>query len=120
MGRFFTIRLKDLLFTASIGVFDQERSVGNQFNVNVEIKTGASEFVTEDLSTSISYADVYDLVSEVMAKEWLLLESAAQNIAEAIDNKYPGIIAARVRLEKLAVPIIGMQGTAEVEYTIGK
>ena len=49
MGRFFTIRLKDLLFTASIGVFDQERSVGNQFNVNVEIKTGASEFVTEDL-----------------------------------------------------------------------
>ena len=120
MGRFFTIRLKDLLFTASIGVFDQERSVGNQFNVNVEIKTGASEFVTEDLSTSISYADVYDLVSEVMAKEWLLLESAAQNIAEAIDNKYPGIIAARVRIEQLAVPLIGMQGTAEVEYAIGK
>lgn len=76
----FRITLSDLRFHASIGVADQERKVGNDFRVDMEIMMDASGFSVEQLSTTISYADVYDIISEEMRKEWLLLESVAKTI----------------------------------------
>ncbi|MDE6339803.1 MAG: dihydroneopterin aldolase [Muribaculaceae bacterium] len=65
-----TIKLKDLLFHSLIGVEEQERIVGNEFRVNVELTYSADHFENENLESTISYAEVYALVEEEMRKEW--------------------------------------------------
>lgn len=117
MASTFTIRLEKLRFFSRIGVFEQERKVGNEFSVDVTVVTDASHFIEENLETSLSYADVYSVVSEVMGEEWQLLESAAKNIAESLKMRWNIISGVTVKISKLAVPIVGIQGVCSVEYS---
>ena len=52
MGRFI-IRLENLHFYSDIGVFEQERNVGNEFQVDVTLETDDTRFIPEHLDTSI-------------------------------------------------------------------
>jgi dihydroneopterin aldolase len=112
----FTIRLEDLHFFSRIGVMEQERVVGNEFRVDIAFDLPSDDFVDEDLSTTISYADVYDYVSECMNTECLLLETVAKRIGEGLLNKYERIFNIRVKICKLSVPVVNMTGCASVEY----
>lgn len=114
----FTIRLEDLRFYSRIGVFEQERKVGNEFKVDCAIETDASSFSPECLDSTISYAEVYDIITEVMDKEWLLLESVAAEISHRCRNRWPSILTIATKITKLAPPISSIQGVASVEYII--
>lgn len=112
----FTIRLKGLRFFSRIGVAGQERRVGNDFEVNITISLPADGFRREDLSSTVSYADVYLMAKECMDHEALLLETVAKDISERISEKWPVIEDVSVEITKLSVPIDGMTGSASVEY----
>lgn len=114
----FEIELRDVRFHSRIGVFEQERIVSNEFLLNLSVSYPDKDFVNEDIDTSISYADLYVIVSEVMKREWLLLESACRAIAIAIRQSYAGVDKVRVSIEKLSVPIPSFQGTARVTLTL--
>lgn len=116
MSRLFYIRLSDLEFHSRIGVFDQEREIGNDFIVNVELCYDASGFETENLDTSISYAEVYECISQEMKKEWLLLESVAKQIGDCIGSRWVQIENCRVEVIKRSVPLSGIIGTCGVTY----
>lgn len=112
----FTIRLEDLRFFSRIGVFEQERIVGNEFRVDCSLLVTADNFESEDLSTTVSYADVYRIIDNAMKKDWKLLESVAENIAIECRSLWSEIIQICVRITKLNPPISGIQGTCSVEY----
>lgn len=112
----FRIELKDIRFRAHIGVSEQERLVGNEFVVNVAYSVPAENFVSESLQTTVSYADIFEIVKRRMMSEWLLLESAAQAISTDIQKAFPQIDALSVSLTKTSVPLTGMDGTATVRY----
>lgn len=112
----FLIQLNDLRFYAYIGVDPQERKVGNEYSVDLSITTDADDFVEEDLTTTISYADVYDIVADEMRQPRLLLESTARIIARRLRSTFPKIEAVGVKITKLAPPIPGINGSAAVEY----
>lgn len=119
-GNYFLIRLDDLRFHSRIGVFEQERKVGNEFVVDLCFRINADSFESERLDTTVSYADAYDVIKKIMSQEWLLLESVAKEIGSTIllsDNK---IEQGSVRIRKLSVPISGMCGSASVEYFFKK
>lgn len=117
MNHKFIIRLEDLRFFARIGVDAQERTVGNDFRVDLRIVTDADNFQTENVYTVISYADVYEIVEWAMKQQWLLIESAAKAIHTRIYEKWPGkIFDISVKITKLTPPIKGIQGSASVEY----
>lgn len=113
----FTIRLRNLKFFSRIGVFEQERQVGNEFEVNISVISDASRFEEEKLDSTVSYAEIFDLTAEEMGKEWLLLESASKSIAEKIFDLDDSISETRVEIAKLSPPISGLQGSCSVEYT---
>lgn len=115
MGRF-VIRLENLHFYSGIGVFEQERNVGNEFQVDVTLETDDARFIPEHLDTSISYADIYEVVESNMKREWLLLESVSKSICDSIKSKWDDVKAVRVRISKLSAPIAGIQGVCSVEY----
>lgn len=112
----FLIRLADMRFYSRIGVYEQERRVGNEFVVNVSVRLDASSFQPECLDTTVSYADVYELVRARMGEEWLLLESVVVAVADDIRKAYPAALGVKVRIDKTVPPITGIQGTCGVEY----
>lgn len=116
----FNISLEELKFHSPIGVFDEEREVGNDFRVDVHLGFDASGFVDEDLTTSISYADIYDIVAEEMSKERLLLESVAKKITDRVTTRWEDVTTMTVKVCKLTAPIPGLRGNCCVEYFFEK
>lgn len=67
------------------GVLPQERAVGAYFEVSTEIDTPHnSTLVTDELTDTISYADVAQMIKEEMALPSQLLEHVAWRIARRI------------------------------------
>lgn len=112
----FIIELKDLKFFSKIGVIPQEREIGNEFLVYFYAQICSVDFVEEDLSTSISYADIYEVIKDEMSIESLLLESVAKRIGNRIIGMCNNIEMLRVKIVKTSPPIIGIQGSCGVEY----
>lgn len=112
----FCIRLTSLKFFSKIGVYAQERKVGNEFEVSVHIWIDASSFISEDLSTSISYAEIYEEIADVMKEEWLLLESVCKRLSDRFLERWPSIKRGKITIDKLSPPIKNIQGKCGVEY----
>lgn len=112
----FKICLQDLAFYSRIGVFTQERKVGNEFRVSISIKYDASDFEDENLETTISYADVYEIIKLQMDGEHLLLESVAKCITDTISKQWKNIVEISTSICKVAPPIPGITGSCAVEY----
>lgn len=113
----FVVSLRDLTFYSCIGVMEQERTVGNEFTVDVSFKFSAARFRPEDLDSTISYADVYTVIADHMRREWQLLESVSKSISDELSRRWPEIESIRVRITKKCPPISGIQGSCSVEFT---
>lgn len=111
----FTIGLSDLHFFSKIGVFEHERTVGNEFYVSLEVKFSREEGINESLSDTISYVKLYDIVNDVMKKEYHLLETVCSEIISSIKTQLSGIESGKIRITKLTPPIPGISGSAFVE-----
>lgn len=112
----FVISLRDVTMFARIGVFEQERTVGNEFTLNVSVTLDAAGFEEENLGGSVSYADIYDVAKEIMARPHLLLETVALEIARALQDRFPAITQGCIEIVKKRPPIKGFDGQAGVEY----
>lgn len=110
------IHLKDLRFYAFHGVLPQERTVGAYFIVNICVKADFSKAaVSDELTDTVSYADIYQCAKQVMETPCNLLEHVAQRICETLYEQFPEIQAITVSIEKENAPIgIGAQGLAGI------
>ncbi len=107
----FRICLSGLRFNSRIGVYEQERKVGNEYVVDVTVSYDA-----EDLSTSVSYADIYEEIKMEMHRERRLLESVALSISQRISGRWGFVDEISVRIVKTAPPINGIVGDCGIEY----
>lgn len=112
----FIIRLENLLFRSRIGVFPEERENLNDFEVNVSVSIDAGAFEPENLETSVSYAEIYEIIKEEMSEISMLLETVAVRIADRISSKWNQILTINVKITKINPPIPGIKGTCSVEY----
>lgn len=120
MSSYFNIYLSNVHLYANIGVGEQERNVGNEFILNLCVKVCADGFRYEDISTTISYADLYDIIKTEMGRKALLLESVAKRISVTINNRWQIIKEIRIRIDKVKPPIPGIDGSCGVEYCFSK
>lgn len=110
-----SISIEDVRFYAKHGVFEQEQVVGNEFSVSISVELPLIEAVESDeLSDTISYADVYDVVSSEMMKTSKLIENVAYRILNGIRNRWNNVDKISVKIEKLSPPIISFEGKASV------
>ena len=111
----FKISLDDIRFHAFHGVEDFEREFGNEFRVSLSVNLPyVSEMENDELSHTVSYADLYEIVKEVMATPCKLLETVALKIASKIKTTYPQITGGNISIQKLRPPIKEMLGSASV------
>lgn len=116
----FKIELEDVKFYAYHGIFDFERRDGNDFIVNLKVEYQVEDSVEDwedQIWSTISYAELFEMVKTEMEQPRKLLETVALRIAEAIRVRFPMTTLIECKITKLNPPIPSFNGTASVSIT---
>ncbi|MBB4036670.1 dihydroneopterin aldolase [Dysgonomonas hofstadii] len=109
------ILLENIVFYANHGVFPQETAVGNVFVVNLRIETDLSKAATSDeLTDTVSYAEIYDIVKQEMDVPSKLLEHVAKRITSRLKEVFPQIKQIEIKLSKRNPPVGGQLDSASI------
>lgn len=111
----FTIRLDTLKFHAFHGVHEEERILGNNYEVNVELSFETDEDITE-LSQTINYVSVYQVIKQRMSIPTPLMETIVQDLVSQIHTLDDRIKSISVSIQKKNPPIRNIQGSVAVSY----
>ena len=100
------IILKGIQFHGYHGVAEAERQLGQKYEIDLELMTDLSAAGrTDDLTRTIDYAQVVQLVIEIgTQRSFQLFEALAETIADAILAQFQ-IEEVRITLKKLSPPI---------------
>ena len=110
------IYLNNLSIYAYHGVSPQETKVGNTFHIDLKLKIDLSQAIkSDDLSHTVSYADVFQTVSKEMAVNSKLLEHVAGRIVRKLFAEYPAIEAIEIKLSKQNPPMGADIASAGIE-----
>jgi len=102
------MELRGMHFHAFHGCLEEERIHGNEFVVDVDYLAESGDAAKSDcLEDTVSYADVYDIVSAQMAIPSNLLENVAYRIREAISAAFPTLEDLHVSVAKKNPPVGG-------------
>jgi len=112
----FTIHLHNLKFFSFHGVHDEERILGNEYEVNASLSFEAAEKITA-LEQTINYVSVYEIIKKRMAIPTALLETLAEDLAQKIYSIDDRIRSISVSIEKKNPPIPNMDGSVAVSCT---
>ncbi|MGV8979845.1 2-amino-4-hydroxy-6-hydroxymethyldihydropteridine diphosphokinase [Clostridium sp.] len=101
------IYIKDLEVFANHGVFKEEKKLGQRFLISLELFLSLREAgVTDDLTKTVHYGELCQLVEEEFKKEsYDLIEKATEKIAEFILLKYDLVDRVKVKIKKPWAPI---------------
>jgi dihydroneopterin aldolase len=102
------IELKNMRFYAYHGVLEQERTVGNNYTVNLRLGLSLAKAAESDaLEDTVDYAAVYALVAGEMAVSSRLIEHLASRILQSIKKNFPAVESVEIRLSKQNPPFGG-------------
>lgn len=115
-----SITIRDIKVFARHGVLAQEKVVGNEFFVTVTLDFDASRaIVSDDVSATVNYAAVVDVVRAAMAIPSALLEHVTGRIIKALVKAFPSVVTGTVTVTKkhppFATPTAGASFTASFE-----
>jgi dihydroneopterin aldolase len=117
---FYTVKINKLRVHAYHGALEQERKVGNMFEVSVAVRILLNSdkiFEYDNLSDAIDYAVIADLILAEMAIPSSLLENVAYRIQHRIVKRYSSVIGGCISIAKLTPPISARMESAEVMIT---
>ena len=101
-----TITLDTLRFYAYHGAEPQEAIVGAWYTVDITIKADATDAILGDnLSGTINYAKVTEVIKQQMQIRSALLEHVAGRIANALLKDFPAINSLTVKVCKENPPV---------------
>lgn len=101
-----TITVERLLLHARHGVMEQERRVGNDYEVSVSLNCDdARATETDDVADTVNYARVIEIIKQEMRIPSRLLEHVAGRIARALVAEFPSVSGGSVTVTKLHPPV---------------
>ncbi len=109
------IQLNKMKFYAFHGVMEQEKNVGNVFVADIKIYLDLSKAAeSDDLSDTVSYAEIFDIIKTEMNIPSNLLEHVAGRILRRIKTQFPKIEKVEFSLAKENPPFGGDLESASV------
>ena len=116
-----SIRLHDLRFYAYHGAMEQERRVGGEYLVSLQVEADLSRAVNSDsVADTVNYAQLYEVVRCEMAEPSQLLEHVAGRIGQRVLDNFQQVTALTVRVTKCNPPMGADCKGASVELRIEK
>jgi dihydroneopterin aldolase len=115
-----TIQLVDILLHGYHGLFEEEKLVGNTFKINVTVVYTPANFPITNLSDTIDYGAVFNILQEQMQVATPLLETVAANFTLAVLKQFDAATEVTIHIQKMVPPIAGMVGSVAVGLTINK
>lgn len=111
-----TVHLYNLKFYAFHGVHEEEKLLGNEYEVNADIQFHEEHTQINDLEQTINYADVYEMIKKRMHIPTSLLETVVMDIGNSIYEKYNYVRYINVSLKKIHPPIESIEGSVGVTW----
>lgn len=112
------IRINNLKFFTKNGVLKEERVLGQQLEVDVELTMDLTKAgKTDNVEDTVSYAEVNDKIAERLAKDSFdLIEAVASAILDDIEVEHGSKLEkALIRIRKYSVPMPGIFDNIEIE-----
>ena len=115
------ILLQGLQYHAFIGVGEQEQVVGNDYVLDLRISyplaaaAFAAAMKSDDVDDTLNYADVFNIVSDVMKQPSKLLEAAAGKIVNELLARYIQLESIDLKLVKKNPPMSADCHSAGIE-----
>lgn len=101
------IKIENLEVFAHHGVFQEEQENGQNFYVNAKLYTQTrAAGQKDDLTLSTHYGEVCHFINRFMKEHtWQLIETVAEQLAEAVLLKYERVSAIELEIRKPSAPI---------------
>ena len=115
-----TIQLVDILLHGYHGLFEEEKLVGNTFKINVTVIYTPAHFPITNLSDTIDYGAVFQILKGHMQVASPLLETFAANFYTSVFEKFATAQEISIRIQKMVPPIAGMVGSVAVGLTMNR
>ena len=110
------ITLDDLEFYSHIGIHGEEQKIAGLFIVNVELLYQERVGIINELSETINYVKVYEIVKQRMKQNSALLENVAMEIGSQLLSEFLNIKFIRIDITKQHPPIAGFVGKVGVSW----
>jgi dihydroneopterin aldolase len=109
------ISLEGMRFHANHGVYDAEKTLGNEYVVDVVVNFNTEKAVKDDdLEKAMNYETIYQICRMEMETPCKLIETVAANIVKKMKFHFLEMSALRVRVSKLNPPLGGQVAAALV------
>ena len=113
----YTIELEGMDFHAFHGCYELEQQTGSHFEVSLRLTTELGTVAEDDdVTKAVNYLTVYEVVREQMQRTQCTIERVAQNIIEALHERFPQIRETECKVTKIAPPLGGK--VARVSVTL--
>lgn len=103
------IIMDDMIFYGYHGVMEEENRLGQKFHVDANLYLDLRQAgETDDLNYTVSYAEVYMIIENIMLKERFdLLEALAHRICDEILDSFERIENVELTIKKPNAPVPG-------------
>ena len=109
------IALEGIEFFAYHGYYEEERKMGNKYEVNIEVDTDLSLAAKEDtLTGTVNYEVLYKIIQEEMLIPSKMLEHVGKRIVTKIMAEFEQIRSATIEISKYNPPVKGVCRKAKV------
>lgn len=115
-----SIHLHNLIIFAHHGIYEEEKILGNEFELNITIKHAPRQLPVKHLSDTVDYSLVYELVKKRMAIPTPLLETVVTEIAQQILVEFSLAEEVSISIRKIYPPISQMQGSVGVSFVLSR
>ena len=109
------ISLNKLLFVGYHGLYPEEKKLGNNYSVEIDIDFTPKQGVIDQLDQTIDYVNVYAIVKKWMEIPTPLLETLVGKIADDILSSQALANKVFVKITKLHLPISSFEGNVSVK-----
>lgn len=109
-----TIELRNIELHAYHGIFPGEEKTGSPYIVNCEVTYDEKDRNFDNISDTISYADLFGIIKKSMSVPVGLIEKVCDSIITHIRHQYPFITEIDLSIYKLKAPIEEFNGKVGV------
>ena len=109
-----TVHLHQLIMHAFHGLYAEEHSTGNNYELNLDVTYEEGNEPFESIQDTISYEALFAIVKKRMQVPTPLLEKVCDGIVSKIKQEFPEVREVAISMYKLQPPIENLQGKVGV------